>query len=152
MPFLGANFWQLWQILVTPLSGRDVVRQVVEQNSNDEPFLWYAVCPFIRPFLQCEHDICAAEGWITGRLCVSAVTEKTEPIFKPSCEHQREVSDQQILDEPDQPLSLTLKLSEARRVSHLSSGLILHTCCRRGDQRLFIFLVYGFILHLDQRW
>lgn len=44
------------------VTGRDVVRQVVEQKSAGEPFLWNAVWPFIRLFLQLEQDMCCDDG------------------------------------------------------------------------------------------
>lgn len=66
------------------------MRQLVEQKSAGEPFLWKAVCPFMRFFLQCEQDICSEEGWMMGSVCVSGagLTEKTEPILKSSCQPQ----------------------------------------------------------------
>lgn len=70
---------------MTPLTVvRDVVRQAVEQKSAGEPFLWNAVCPFIRLFLQLEQDMCNAEGLTTGSVSAAGVTEKTEPILKSS--------------------------------------------------------------------
>lgn len=87
--FCCTHFWQLWQTLETPLTvGRDVVRQEVEQKSAGEPFLWKAVCPFIRLLLQWEQDMCNDEGLEVGCVCVSAagLTEKTDPILKSSCQ------------------------------------------------------------------
>lgn len=104
--FYCTNFWQLWQILVTPLTvGRDVVRQVVEQKSSGEPFLWKAVCPFIRLFLQLEQDMCKDDGLTVGSVCVSVagVTEKTDPILKSSCQPENsatEVSDGPVILDP----------------------------------------------------
>lgn len=77
------HFWQWWQILEA-LKGRDVPRQSVEQKIAGEPFLWKAVCPFMRFFLQWEQDMCTDEGLTTG-VSVAGVTEKTDPILRSSC-------------------------------------------------------------------
>lgn len=68
-------------------AGRDVVRHSVEQNSAGEPFLWKAVCPFLRFLLQWEQYMYTEDGLMTGSVCVSEVefTEKTDPICKSSC-------------------------------------------------------------------
>lgn len=66
------------------MNGRDVPRQSVEQKIAGEPFLWKAVCPFMRFFLQWEQDMCTDEGLTTG-VSVAGVTEKTDPILRSSC-------------------------------------------------------------------
>lgn len=69
--------------------GRDVVRQLVEQNSAGEPFLWKAVCPLMRLFLQWEQDMCSDTGLVVVVwVWFADVTEKTDPILKSSCQQQ----------------------------------------------------------------
>lgn len=85
------HFWQLWQILVAPLAW-DNERQVVEQKSAGEPFLWKAVCPFIRFFLQWAQNMCEDGGLTMGSVCVSELSEYTDPILKSSFQHERNVS------------------------------------------------------------
>lgn len=54
-------FEQLEQVFLVVAGGREAgtvypVRHSVEQKSWVEPFLWYAVCPFCRIFLQPEQE------------------------------------------------------------------------------------------------
>lgn len=54
-------FEQLEQVFLVEAGGRQAgtvypVRHSVEQKSWVEPFLWYAVCPFWRIFLQPEQE------------------------------------------------------------------------------------------------
>jgi len=54
-------FEQLEQVFLVEAGGREAgtvypVRHSVEQKSWVEPFLWYAVCPFCRIFLQPEQE------------------------------------------------------------------------------------------------
>lgn len=56
-----AYFEQLEQVFLVEAGGREAgtvypVRHSVEQKSWVEPFLWYAVCPFCRIFLQPEQE------------------------------------------------------------------------------------------------
>lgn len=81
-------FWQLLQSFDPPLDGSDEVRQAVEQNSAGEPFLWKAVCPLSRFFLQLEQDMWTDDGLMQGRVSPEGVTEYTEPILRSSCQKE----------------------------------------------------------------
>lgn len=66
-------FEQLEQVFLVEAGGREAgtvypVRHSVEQKSWVEPFLWYAVCPFCRIFLQPEQETRTAVAGTEGSI------------------------------------------------------------------------------------
>lgn len=125
------------------------MRQLVEQKSAGEPFLWKAVCPLMRLFLQWEQDMCKEDkGLMMGSVCVSVagVTEKTDPILKSSCQQQNDEAEVSggpvILDPSNSDMSAIILFYYTFRIYTIMSE-IMGNICKSGTRHQQMFPLNG---------